>query len=442
MSLTTHHFQKTIDKDSLFTKSDKLLVGVSGGIDSMVLCDLLHTGGYRFEMAHMNYQLRGEESAQDEKWIHDYADKHGIVHHVKRVDTALALSPEKSGVQETARNLRYAWFNELAETTNASFILTAHHADDQAETILFQFLRGGMLPALRGMRVVQGNVVRPLLSFSRKEILAYAMEQNIQWREDSSNASIKYKRNLVRHEIIPILEKINPAISDSLVKRAAIFSEIEQLVSDVIQKDITKNIASNNGVIKIAVQWLASYPYKTTLLWHVLQPLGFSSAQMDDVLSLSDAQSGAHISGDIHTVWRDREHLIISPIAVSFEDQLINELPFEIFSPIQLIGKKTSDLNNAFHCGNNEAYLNPEKISLPLTLRKWRDGDRLIPLGMTGHQKLSDFFIQKKIPMTEKNHVLVLESGGEIAWIVGHRISESFKLLDDSIAAFHLKWEK
>ncbi len=429
MRLDKFSFQNQVEKYSLFTKKDILLLGISGGMDSMVLAHLLEVCGYRFHLAHVNFGLRGEESDGDEDFIRQYASGRNISLHIKRASKS-DFNDSGKGIQETARDLRYEWFEVLANQISASYVVLAHHQDDQSETVVHQFLRGGMLAALRGMRLKSGKHIRPILSFSRNEILRYAQDNNLSWREDSSNQSNKYTRNFIRHEVMPMLQKINPDIQKSIASRAIVFEEMERLVQFVIQKDIDENVVFENDKASIACDWLKTYPYKQTLIWQLMSMYHFSSAQLEDILNLTDAQSGAYVENKHYIILKDRGCLLFSPKQTTTKvAYTVSQLPFQ--SPLLQLEEVSSEVIN--FSNPNIQYVNLDRIDFPLYIRTWQEGDKINPLGMSGTQKVSDILIQQKIALTDKANVLVIaDNKQQILAVVGLRISDNIKVTNNS----------
>lgn len=439
MPLDSFSFQKQISKNQLFTKDDLLLLAVSGGMDSMALTHLLQGLGYKLHIAHVNFGLRSEESEADEKFVRQFAEQYKIPFHIKRVEPD-AFDSSRLGVQETARNIRYTWFKEIADEIAARYIVLAHHKNDQSETILHQFLRGGMLRALSGMRLKHENLVRPLLPFSRDEIASYAKDSGIEWRDDSSNNSSKYTRNFIRLEVVPMLKRVNENVTHSLANRAVLFSEIEQLVEEKLEADIKNHITAEQGRIVIPTPWFSSYPFKQILLWHLLEKHHFSSAQMSDVLSLLNAQSGSFVESATHQVYRDRESLlIVAKTNREGKEYLIESLPFSTD------GISISEVNlSEVHFGDKRIqYVDYDKISFPLLLRPWQEGDKINPLGMKGTQKVSDILIQQKVALTDKSEVMVIqEASGNLLAILGRRISEPHKISDSTTRFLRIAFGK
>lgn len=393
----------------------------------MVLTQLLLECGYNIQLAHVNFGLRGRESDEDEQFLSHYAQEQKLTIHLKRAEQA-DFSRNKSGIQQSARNIRYQWFDKLIIETKSDYLLLAHHQDDQSETILHQFLRGGMLAALRGMRLKSNRYVRPLLNFSKEEIESYAKKNNLAWRSDSSNQTLKYTRNFIRHEVMPVLQKVNPDVKESLASRAAVFAEIESLVADTIQQDINSRVMLQENKQAVSVEWLRSYRHQNLFVWQWLEVYGFTSSQMQDVLSLLEAQSGSYVDGTTHVILRNRNDLVVSEINPSHNlDEVIERLPFQS-SGLILEEVKPSDVhfeNKLIH------YIDLDKIEFPLRIRTWKAGDKINPLGMQGTQKVSDVLIQQKVSLTDKADVLVvLDATKKIVSIPGFRISDSVKVTD------------
>ncbi len=439
--MNVKHMQGPLKKfrDALL-HSENLLVAISGGKDSMVLCDLLLKCKIQFQIAHVNYGLRGDESDGDENFVRSFAEKNHLKIHVLNVNTAEECKINNKGIQEFARAVRYKWFEQLRLEFNLKFIMTAHHKDDQVETILHQFIRGGGLAALRGMKEIQGNIYRPLLSFSKKEILDYANENKLEWREDSSNETINYTRNFIRHELIPVMEKINANLKDSITSRADIFEEAENYLNQKLAEEISNEVSIYEDGIQFKVSWIRTHTASKTLIWRLLQPYNFNAAQSGEALKLVDAESGKSISSSSHYLLRDRAYFMITPIKLNethFEI-LIASAPFEIDFPIAMLGEMY-DFPTHFSKDKNIAQLDTDKITWPLVLRNWHEGDRFVPLGMKGHQKVSDFLILQKVPLHEKKKILVLVSDNKVVWIVKYRISDEFKLDANSKKMLSLK---
>ena len=431
-------FQKHVNSLGLFSQKDLVIVGVSGGLDSMVLCHLLLSGGFLFRIAHVNYGLRGDASNGDALFVKNWAEKNNVS--VDLLKARIDVSENKSGIQQKARAIRYDWFSELSNQHNASAILTAHHQNDQAETILHNYIRGGGVAALRGMLHSSNGVARPLLSFSKEEILAYAKANNIDWREDVSNASNDYTRNYIRHDVVPVLEKINPNLISSITHRAAIFRELELMADDVVRTEIEKLCSSLGNEVVISCNALLSNRYRNLVVWSIIEPLGFLGHHVDDVIKLASAEPGKQIRSATHIISKDRDQLIVSEITAELPVYVeVNSAPcaLDLDSILSFSWQKAEGLD--LKSPSNIAHLAISKEQFPLVLRTWKEGDRFQPLGMEGSQKISDLLVQQKIPQVLKSKILVLECDGEIAWVVGIRISEKFKVLKTTTEALRVE---
>jgi tRNA(Ile)-lysidine synthase len=443
-------FRKYIQQHHLFQPKDQLILAVSGGVDSVVLTDLCHKAGYQFTIAHCNFQLRGEESDADETFVKSLGVKYNVEVLVKKFDTEEYAAANKLSIQEAARALRYTWFEEIVNgqwsmvngekqvqegpTHHSSLIthlLTAHHADDNIETLLMNFFRGTGLHGLTGIPVAYGHVKRPLLSFTKQELLAYATEQGLQFREDSSNQSSKYTRNFFRNEIIPAIEKVYPQVKNNLTDNINRFLEIEQLYKLSTLAIIKKLCRIKGKEIHIPVKQLLEHNNKA-LIYEIIHPYGFSEKQIDEVLKLAESDSGKYIDSPVfhYRIIKHRHWFIISPVQNAESASIIIEENDQqvLFEAGQLSCKKLAATKVELNTSAEVAQLNVAEITFPLLLRKWKTGDYFYPLGMKKKKKVARFLIDAKLSKTQKENVWVLESNKRIIWVVGHRIDDRFKL--------------
>ncbi|WP_237722124.1 tRNA lysidine(34) synthetase TilS [Sediminibacterium roseum] len=422
----------------------RLLLAVSGGMDSVVLVNLVHESGFDYTIAHCNFQLRGEESQRDENFVRALAEEYGREVLVKKFDTAAYAATNKTAIQEAARNLRYQWFSEvIAGWDKPSFIVTAHHADDNIETLLMHFFRGTGIQGLMGIQpiVAERRIIRPLLSFKKKDLVEYAKQEALDFVEDSSNASDKYTRNFFRNQLLPQIREVFPQVDDNLVKNIERFNEVSVLYKQSIDLHLSKLVEQKNNEIHVPVLKLKKAKPLHTIAWELIKPFGFSAAQTEEVVKLLEADSGSYQSSPTHRIIRNRNWLIIAPLAIGAAQHI-------------LVGeedKKVAFENGVltFHCAKfnnqsdtNEAWLDPSVISYPLLLRKCKTGDYFYPLGMQKKKKLSRFFIDQKLSRTEKENTWVIESAGRIAWVIGQRIDDRFKISDPSKDAICIRFEK
>lgn len=425
-------FKQYIVANNLFTTNDHLLLAVSGGVDSVVLVDLCHKAGYTFSVAHCNFQLRGEESNRDEAFVKELAKKYNADFLVKTFDTVALSKQHKTSIEETARNLRYTWFEELLNTNDyrLSAILTAHHADDNIETMLMNFFRGTGIKGLRGMLPKNGNIVRPLLFTQRKEIEAYAAENNLAFVTDSTNASTEYTRNFFRHNIIPLVKEIYPEAEQNLLANQQRFAETELLYQQSIQQHKKKLLEFKGNEIHIPVLKLKKAEPLKTILFEIVSDYGFTAAQLNDVVDLLDAANSKYVQSATHRIIKNRSWLIIAPlqneesafVLIEENDQQVSTAAFQLrFSVIE---KQDAEINT----DHSVALIDSTTVTFPLLLRKWKTGDYFYPLGMKKKKKLARFFIDQKLSRTEKENVWVIESNKKIVWVVGHRIDDRFKI--------------
>lgn len=425
---------------------DKLLLAVSGGVDSVVLCELCHQAGFNFTIVHCNFQLRGGESERDEQFVKDLGKKYGAVVLVKKFDTSPYAAEKKLSIQVAARELRYEWFNALIEVEQvASYVLTAHHAGDNIETISMNFFRGTGLHGLTGMPARAGKLRRPLLAFSREELLGFSAENQLLFVEDSSNQSSKYTRNLFRNEIIPLVEKVYPQVKENLQNNIRRFLEIEKLYA-LLTHDLKKKLCRVKGSeIHIPVKQLLSYQNRA-LIFAIIAEYGFLEKQVDEVLKLAESDSGKFISspgGDFRII-KHRHWFIISQqhdpagTTVVWEE---GQNPL-VFPGGQLGYKLMSGTSLTPATDPHVALLDTSDLGFPLILRRWKDGDYFYPLGMKKKKKLARFFIDQKLSKTDKEKIWVLETNKKIAWVVGLRIDDRFKITPTTKKAIVLSLTK
>ncbi|REH46343.1 tRNA(Ile)-lysidine synthase [Tenacibaculum gallaicum] len=419
--LATH-----INEQFPFLKEKKLLIAISGGVDSVVLTHLLHKLQFNISLAHCNFQLRREESDLDEVFVKRLGKNLNIQTFTTNFNTNEYATKNKLSTQLAARELRYDWFDKLNQKNTFDYTLTAHHADDNLETFIINLSRGTGLEGLTGIPSVNKNVVRPLLIFSREEILNFAKQNNIEWREDKSNAETKYVRNKIRHQITPALKELNPSFLDNFNKTIGYLKESQQIVIDKIE-EITNEIVSKEGdLLKINIEKLLKLSNPKAYLYQLLKPYKFT--EWNDVYNLVYAQSGKQILTKFYTLLKDRDFLLLlrTNEKSSFEDEyfIIREENKEITAPIKLLLKRVQKKTNA---DNKSIYVDNELLNFPLKLRRWKSGDFFYPKGMLGRKKVSKYFKDEKISIVNKNKIwLLCSSKNEIIWIVGKRQDRRF----------------
>lgn len=430
--------RRHLDDNLSFLQGKKVLLAVSGGVDSMVLADLFKALDYDIAIAHCNFGLRGEESDGDTKFVEQHASENNIPVFVTHFDTERFASDNKLSVQVAARQLRYMWFDEIMQQKGLDYLLTAHHLDDSLETFLINFSRGTGLAGLTGIPQQNGNVVRPLLPFTHDEIEQYAKEHGIAWREDSSNASDKYLRNKIRHQLTPLLKELNPSFYHSFSNTIDSLQQSLSLAEDaaimIYQQVVTEMPQSKT----ISLAQLLKLPNYKAYLYYWLSPLGFTA--WDDIYNIVNAQSGKYVLSDKFRIIKDREKLIItqrtaceSEIYIIHQSNTLTELPFRL--QITTVKTLSEDLLK------NVLYADAEKLKFPLFVRKWHEGDFFCPLGMNGQKKkVSKYFKDEKIPLHEKEAVWLLGSGNDIAWIIGHRADHRFRVTPDTKQIIKIEW--
>lgn len=422
--------QNHLNKQLPFLKGRKLLLAVSGGIDSMVLVDLLQKLDYDIYIAHCNFNLRGEESDGDEQFIRNYAAENNIKLFVTRFDTTLFAADNKLSIQLAARRLRYAWFEELIAENQLDYLLTAHHLDDSLETFLINLTRGTGIEGLTGIPQLNQNIVRPLLIFSRDEIVAYAKENEIAWREDSSNSSTKYLRNKLRHEVAPVLKSLNPAFMDSFKETLNHLQQAQSLAEDAAVLVYQQVVAEKQGQKHINIQQLKRLPNYRAYLYQWLSPFGFTA--WDDIYALTETQAGKFILSGNYRLLKDREVLILEELKEGETTvYYIESADSKLVYPISIELLKTNEVFN--NSTKNEVFVNNELINFPLSIRKWKESDYFYPLGMKGQKKkVSKYFKDEKMSLIDKENTWLLCSGDDIVWIVGRRADERFKITKET----------
>jgi len=409
-----------------FLEDKKLFLAVSGGLDSMVLLHLFQQLPFEIAVLHCNFQLRGLESFGDQDFIQKYCDENGISIFSTQFDTEAFAKDYKLSTQVAARELRYNWFYELLETENFDYILTAHHADDNLETFIINLTRGTGLDGLIGIPEQNDKIVRPLLPFSRAEILEYAKQNNILWREDSSNASNKYLRNKIRHDLVPILKEINPNFLNAFQKTQEYLQESQEMVEDASIM-IYQQVAKEEGEdIHFDLNQLKKLPNYKSYLYQWLNEFGFVA--WNDIYDLAEGQSGKQVFSAGFRLLKNRDTLILSPISELEENEVfeIGAEEKDVNFPLKLRLCQVDDITID---SNKAIFVDAEKIRFPLILRKWKEGDVFHPFGMNGKsKKLSKLFKDEKLSLIEKEKIWILCSDNQIVWVIGIRQDERFKI--------------
>jgi tRNA(Ile)-lysidine synthase len=415
-------FKNHIDTNFSFLQDKKLLVATSGGMDSMVLVHLFQKLKFNIGLAHCNFQLRNSESDADEKFVNNYAELHKIPCFTIKFDTKNYSEVHKLSIQVAARNLRYNWFNEILVQEKYDYIITAHHADDVAETFMINLSRGTGLEGLTGIPSQNGNIIRPMLLFSRKEIENYASENSLQLREDSSNASDKYLRNKIRHHIIPVFKEINDSFLQSFQNTLEYLNQQQSLVDDAVLLVYEKVVLEEKEQLKINISALLQYKNYKAYLYQWLHKYGFTA--WNDVYDLLQSQTGKRIESENYILLKDRDFLLLSSKISDFETIAIHSVTENTNFPLNFSICNFSDISNQ---NKNVIFVEESKLQFPLTIRKWKSGDYFYPAGMQGKKKVSKYFKDEKFTLFQKQQAFILESNDQIVWIIGHRADERFK---------------
>ena len=432
-------FKAYINRYNLIFEGDKLILALSGGIDSMVLTDLLLKAKVEFVAAHCNFHLRGEESNGDEKFVREFAERHGVQCFVKHFETEKYAAEKGISIEMAARDLRYAWFKELRQQLGYDKIAVAHHADDQAETFFINLLRGAGLNGLKGMKPQNGVIIRPLLWVSREQIRKYAVENQILWREDHTNAESVYLRNKIRNQLLPAFDELQPEARQGLYKSLEHLSAENELYRDLLQEKLGQIIEYNGDIQRIPHSAFLIQHSSFQLLFEWLRQYGFNTDQCHFIYDAIGTGVGNQYCSATHRLVIGRDELQLFEIKEDTNEEIQIEIgEEEILLPVHLCFaklEKTPDF--VIDKSPNVAQLDFNKLKFPLTLRRWRHGDRFHPLGMKGSKLLSDFFVDQKFTEWQKRNVwLLVSADGDILWVVGYRIDERFKVSNSTKTIF------
>lgn len=428
---TISKVKKYIQDNNLLTDKATVIIGVSGGADSMALLDILHHLGYECIVAHCNFHLRGQESYRDEYFVEKMATKYKFKYVSANFDTKKYIEEESISLEMAARELRYAWFEKIRKEYKAEKIAVAHHQDDSVETVLINLIRGTGIRGLSGIAPVNGKIIRPLLCIFRSDILEYLKVRHIGFVEDSTNKEDIYIRNKIRLNVIPLLKTINPSVVQAIQKTSENLYHTENIFNAYIEKAKRKVFSDN----KININALLKQKEPKTILFEILFPYGFNSPTIDNIFDSINSQSGKIFYTDSYQLIKDREVFILEPINDQTDKvYTLFEHETSILEPLKMTlesFRKTS----SFHLEQDPTiiYLDKDKLIFPLIIRKWKYGDKFIPFGMKGHKKVSDYFTDRKFSLVDKNNTWLLCSGDNISWIIGERIDDRFKITNTTI---------
>ncbi|MBO4751674.1 MAG: tRNA lysidine(34) synthetase TilS [Bacteroidales bacterium] len=406
------------------------LAAVSGGRDSIVLAELLHRGGYRFEIAHCNFHLRGDESNRDEQFVRDLAKRYEVPCHVAQFDTDAYASEKKISTEMAARELRYEWFEKVRQERGLDLIAVAHHRDDAIETFFINLLRGAGLSGLCGMKAENGHVVRPLLGVSRDEIDRFVADEHLEYVDDHTNATDLYLRNRIRHQLIPLLRELNPSFDSVMAQNLHNLSDANEIYQSAIAA-ILKDIVTHrsDGIDEIPVASIETLKPQDTLLFELLRPYGFNADTVSEILCGLHGESGRQYLSSTHKLVKDRETLQLTPLdncdvkpVLTISDPMPRESIATLKTP------KDTILCDA------------KLLKQPLTLRHWHDGDRFYPFGMKGSQLVSDYFSDHKFSLPEKQQAwLLCDADDKIVWVIGHRADGRFAVTGNTMEIIEIK---
>lgn len=466
-----------IKKEKLFSSTEKVLLTVSGGIDSVLMCELFHKAGLNFGIAHCNFQLRAEESDDDETFVNTIAEKYNVPFHYIKFNTSLYAKKNKVSIQIAARDLRYQWFEDIRKEYKYNYIATAHHQDDSIETFFINLIRGTGISGLHGILPKHGRIIRPMLFTTKNEIEVYVKKHKLKYREDSSNASDKYVRNKIRHYVTPVLKELNPGFENTFNKTINHLREVELIYKNDIETKRSKIVKQEKNNILISIKQLKKLQPIATYLYEFLKPYHYNESTVEEIVLALDGESGKQFFSNTYRLIKDREFLIIEQRK---ENQEIRSKKQELRIKSQETGIKNQELRNkkpdpgldtkdseikvlinqkaidldslklSFKSEVNNlateiqksasiAYLDLEKLEFPLEIRKWQKGDVFYPFGMKGKKKLSDFFIDKKLSLNQKENAWLLTSKGKIAWVIGQRIDNRFKITEKTRKIYIVK---
>lgn len=406
-----------IEKEDLFSKQDKILVALSGGADSVALTRILITLGYHCEAAHCNFELRGEESDRDEDFVRNFCRSLNIKCHSIHFETRRYAAQQSISIEMAARELRYNWFSKICEESDCQVVAVAHHKDDSVETMLLNLIRGTGINGLLGIRPKNGNVVRPLLCASRQEVVEYLHRMNQTYVTDSTNLEDEYTRNKIRLNLLPLMEEINPSVKDGLVKTSSYLNDVSKVYQQAIKESIDRIFITPEK--EISIEKLMNEPAPQALLFEVLSPLGFNSTQVEEVYGSLNGQPGKRFISSQWQVVKDRDLLLIEKVKTA------NDKPQIIFEEVLLTKEFVIPKDK------NTACFDANKFKGVISIRKWEKGDYFIPFGMKGKKLVSDFMTDSKFSLLKKEQQWVLSCNDQIAWLIGERTDNRFRI-DDS----------
>ncbi len=415
-----------LDNKKINHKSSKFLLAVSGGADSMCLAVIFNKLKLKFSIAHCNFNIRGDESYQDNLFVLNFCKKNNVSFFQKNFNTKQYCKEHSLSTQMAARELRYNWLHDISRRNKFDFIVLGHHLDDNIETYLMNFIKGTGFRGLHGMSDNNNNLLRPFISIPKTEILKFLKANKIKYREDSSNKSDIYYRNKIRNKILPLILELNPSFKKTILSNIKWMSEHEEIVLDLISKSKKKIFNKTNNSTKVAIKDLKKYLNKETYVYEFFKIYGFNNSE--EIIKIVNAQTGKKIFSKSHVIYKNREHLIISLKNVAAQKEISI---FKTTTKISLLNDKlkfkiTKDV--IVSKDSNIATIDYNKLKFPLYVRKWKQGDYFYPFGMTKKKKISDYLIDNKVSLLDKKKVFVLCSEKDIVWLIGHRVDNRYKV--------------
>lgn len=413
----------------------RTLLAVSGGTDSVAMVDLFAKAAYPFAIAHCNFNLRGAESDADEAFVKELAAKYKVQVFITKFDTGKLADEMGISIQLAARQLRYTWFNELLSEHQFNNIATAHHLNDNIETIIYNLTKGTGIRGLRGIPVKQGNIIRPVLFATRQQLEEHLQENNLTYREDSSNASDKYIRNKIRHHVIPLLKEINPALEKTFAEKIGVFIQLEDMYEKQMKATAKTLFIPRKGDVYIPILKLKKTKNVASVLYEYLKDYGFNAEDVEDILEgLNDSKTGKQYLSSTARIIKDRRFLILTQLPeTDITYKLITEADAEVLLGNLKLSIQHTTKPDKITADKKTAWLDASKLTFPLIARRWKQGDYFYPYGMKmKKKKLKKFFVDEKLPLNEKENVWVIECDKKIVWVAGMRIDERFKVTDNS----------
>ena len=428
--------QNHLNSNFLFLQEKRLFLAVSGGIDSIVLVQLLHQLNYEIAVLHCNFSLRATESDEDADFVKTFCNERKIPVFIQKFDTKQFAEDYKLSIQLAARKLRYNWFYQHLEEKQFDYIVTAHHLDDSLETFLINLSRGTGLDGLTGIPAQNDKVIRPLLPFSREEIESYAKENNLKWREDSSNASDKYLRNKIRHQVVPILKEMQPNFLSSFQNTLNNLQQTQSLAEDATKMVYKIVVSETENHLKINLNNLLKLPNYQAYLYQWLHQFGFTA--WNDIKDLVHAQSGKQVFSENYSLLKNRDFLILhlKENVPSNERYFIKKNQKDVKVPLNIKICKAHDISNS---DSNCIFVDEDLLQFPLEIRKFEEGDSFYPLGMKGKKKISKYFKDEKMSLIEKSNQWILCSNNEIVWIISKRQDERYKITTNTTNILQIK---